>query len=768
MEKIPFNVSARAARLIGRENVAKAEGALIELIKNTYDADATICVVYINTNSDKITIIDNGEGMTDDVIKSKWMTIGTDHKQYDFKSKEGRVRTGAKGIGRFALDRLGATCEMLTKIQKDVGFIWTVDWSNFEVKGITIGDVKATLDSDKQMCLKSEVKKRLELFDLKHLWDEWGGNHGTIIEIKGLRDVWGDDVMENLFTSLELLIPPKEQSPFKVHLLYNEEIDKFGEVKATICDDYDYKLYAAVNEDKSVEVNIYRNELKFSELFEWNFFDSELTTVPQFRLEGFEQGKVTINTSVEKLLPGFKEVDDDDLINQIGAFDFSFYFMKRGGGSDERINSPYPYKPFNLRDRKIWLEKFGGIKLYRDNFRVRPYGEVGSNAFDWLGLGSRASSSPTVTRPGYKVRPNQVYGVLNISRIGNINFQDKSSREGLQENDIFSVFKQLVLGIIDVFEKDRNKVMTTLKKINDQRKKTESTKSEANKIIESIERGDIRDMSDEEQKTLVSAYKIQIAEGEDFKEEQKLLRVLATTGLIITSFTHELKSLSRRIGSRTKNLQKVLDELLDSEQLNLLPDYTNPLVMLSDMGAEDEKLKQWLDFSLASIQKNKRNRKKINLVDYIKRFEKMWQTFLDVRQIKFKVVKSGFDVVDVSFRGHEIDLDGIFNNLIANSIEALKRKGGAKERKINIQFDLLNDSVIYEDSGPGLSNDIENPKQIFEPFFTTKRNKKGEQVGTGLGMWIVKNILDEYDGKIVFLDVKTCFKIKIILPYQKH
>ena len=76
MAKIPFNVSAKTARLIGRENVSKLAGALIELIKNTYDADAKDCILYYEKSTNRLFIIDNGCGMSQQIILNNWMTIG--------------------------------------------------------------------------------------------------------------------------------------------------------------------------------------------------------------------------------------------------------------------------------------------------------------------------------------------------------------------------------------------------------------------------------------------------------------------------------------------------------------------------------------------------------------------------------------------------------------------------------------------------------------------------------------------------------------------
>lgn len=150
--KIPFAISARTARLIGMENFANAEGAVVELVKNAYDADADTCIVVAdireNRSESKLFIIDNGSGMTDDVIIKHWMTIGTDDKLINTRSsKKKRIKSGAKGIGRFALNRLGASAEMLSFVDEDApnGYIWNVDWNKFEEARV-LSDVEASLE----------------------------------------------------------------------------------------------------------------------------------------------------------------------------------------------------------------------------------------------------------------------------------------------------------------------------------------------------------------------------------------------------------------------------------------------------------------------------------------------------------------------------------------------------------------------------------------------------------------------------------------------
>ncbi|HCL03785.1 MAG TPA: histidine kinase, partial [Lachnoclostridium phytofermentans] len=132
MAKMKYKISSRATILLGRESVSKVEGALIELIKNTYDADATLCYVYFDTTEGALFIIDDGTGMTKSVIEDNWMMIGTANKRDEYISGKDRIKSGEKGIGRFALDRLGGICEMYTKNVNDRMIKWTTNWNSFE------------------------------------------------------------------------------------------------------------------------------------------------------------------------------------------------------------------------------------------------------------------------------------------------------------------------------------------------------------------------------------------------------------------------------------------------------------------------------------------------------------------------------------------------------------------------------------------------------------------------------------------------------------
>lgn len=769
MAEVPFTVSARTARLIGQENFANAGGAIIELIKNSYDADSIIGIVVVDPIDDQIFIIDGGVGMTEEKIRSHWMIIGTDDKLEDPFSTDSRVKTGAKGIGRFAIDRLGSKCDMFTKpIDNNKVIKWSVDWEKFNQKSAVISDIKADLDTIEDESIIHLAKDILTSYGIDDsIFEEWTEDKGTIIRISELRDDWHQKAIAILYSNLELLVPPKIVSKFDIHLFSSLNPIGYGKVDSTVCDDYDYKIVSTNDEKGNVNIKIYRNELNFDELDTIGFFNSEIVeNSPEiYGKEIFQQGYFEHNTTLKGLLPGFNDVDNN--IAKIGSFDFEFYFMKRGGGQEKDEIQKYPYKSVNYRDRVKWLNEFGGVKLFRDYFRVRPYGEVRSNSFDWLDLGKRALQNPTVTRPGYKVRPQQTYGIVNISRIHNVSFEDKSSREGIQENDAFALFKNILIEIINVFENDRNQVMMTLKKIYDENNKREQAKEEAKNKAKEKQSGKPSDDSNEEDTdTLVKGVLAFEEENEDLKDEQKLLRVLASAGMIVTSFAHELKNMSDSLLPRTSDLKLILSGLIEKNKIDELPEELNPIILINDIQEQDKKLKHWLDFSLGAVKKDKRTRKNIDLVDYLIKFERLWNSILQKKKIEFSIKRGVFS--EVFFKGHEIDLDSIFNNLIANSVDAFNRSDATDTRKIEFRFEYdikTGISVVYEDSGPGLEKEIVDPNKIFLPFVSTKRDEHtGEQIGTGLGMWIIKSVIDEYNGSIRLSKVRPGFQINIKLP----
>ncbi len=146
---------------------------------------------------------------------------------------------------------------------------------------------------------------------------------------------------------------------------------------------------------------------------------------------------------------------DPNLLKSVGAFEVELYFIK---------NAPSPIdivKPVVASIRKDIINNFSGIKLYRDGFKVRPYGEKGGPSYDWLSLGLRAQRSPAAVSHisgSWRVRLNQIIGAVRITRDGNPNLMDMANREGLVINSEYHAFVKIIEKIIETFEADRQTV----------------------------------------------------------------------------------------------------------------------------------------------------------------------------------------------------------------------------------------------------------------------------------------------------------------------
>lgn len=841
--KIPFKVSARTARLIGRENVATPKGAIIELVKNGYDADSPFCIVLIdnrygvyhkslskadyehlltlgvNSNllgsiyqlvEDKYSerpdvdieqigilkhqlqkntdlyIVDAGEGMTGDIIRNCWMTIGTDNKSSNFITHGGRVKAGAKGIGRFALDKLGERCEMFTFFDSEVyadkdeegtpttyeGYCWSVNWNDFEKDEATIDKIGAELEGIQGKtymdCLNS-----LDLpSSLKQIVSAKPISHGTILKISQLRDIWDDDAISRVFDDLGVLVPPSESQEFSIYLQSLDNPLKYGKVESLFCDDFDYKVVAHADDEQNVNIRIYRQEYNI-EAIPLSFFERENQKQYPYSRDTFMCGYWDTTRTFSQLIPGFRDIDTDGILARIGAFEFSFYYLKRSATKKDDARFFYRQCPYNLR--KGWLDKYGGIKIFRDSFRVRPYGEKRDSAFDWLGLGMRKNNSPAGVAKktgGYRVEAENIAGSILISRTTNVDFDDKSSREGLQENKTFSVFKQLIVSIIKIFEDDRSLIARELVADDEFRngaaRDRERAEELANKIIADSKstQGEPKDENSTDYKLhLLAVVNEQKAEEiRLLREEQRILRALASSGLMLASFAHDLSKLNDSLEYRYDKIisllnAKVCEQDFSSERRK------NPFLLLKQAKENDIKMQHWLNFSTDIVKKDKRRRKIVSFAPYFNKLEDVWSGLFAERNIHF----DHSNVDDASMRAFEIDFDSIFYNLISNSIEAFIRLKENRKRVIEISVETTEKAIVctYRDSGPGLSTDIANPYDIFEPLFTTKRSAStGEEIGTGLGMWLVKLISEDNDARVVLLTPSIGFGLQIIFPLK--
>lgn len=760
MAKMKYKMSSRATILLGRESVSRVDGAIIELVKNTYDADAEFCYLCFDVEHDRIYILDNGAGMTKDTIETCWMLIGTDNKRVEYLSTKNRVKSGEKGIGRFALDRLGSRCKMYTKHNSEDLICWETDWSNFEKAGQIIDDVEADFsycpDLRFEDVIPVEIKKGIARLAKGADGDQFSLKNGTLFIISGLRDKWTDREKEKVIDVLGYLIPPVEQQSYVI-ITQNSLKDVANKVDNDITDDYDYKVRAHFDGEK-VTATVFRNE------FDLHVMPKELFKQPAFcvepyRMEDFSKESFEVTRTIAELT-GNDTSTYADMCKQVGPFDFHFTFMKLSN----RGEGPYYYKAVS-RKRKVWMENHGGLKIYRDNFVVRPYGDPSSKSFDWLGLDARKGINPVAIsdKSGqWHVNNSQIQGTVLISRVFNASILDKANREGIIENEFFETLSSLLIHIISIFEKDRAYIARNIKQYNDNQNQREKAKEEATDIAKTL-LGKKRKRAKEEQtdtasdaKKLAEAVQIFQEEREELISEIKLLRALATNGLMTTTMVHDLKSINALLVSRVRGFRLAIKQ-------NDMPQIQRNL---DDLKTNDEFLKSWITVITTQTKKDRRKRLKKDINKTIAESLKLIKPILDRKMV---TVNFSTDNGEAYKKIFATDFDSIIYNLIINSIESFEETKIA-ERLIDIAVesgDVL--TIHYSDNGHGLTDTFKkNPYSIFEYGTTSKFDAEGKPVGTGLGMYIVASSINEYNGRYTITKVEDGFGLDIIIPLSEE
>lgn len=826
--EVPFKVSARAARLIGRENVATSQGAVTELVKNGYDADATVCAVLFlprwktspktlsarehdliirafpttgemfepsgDTWREKggvsaaeraaldvayaglldLWIIDNGHGMSASTIEERWMVIGTDAKEMDGLSAGGRVVTGAKGIGRFALDRLGQECELQSAVAGAKRAHWLVDWTEFEGAGKVISDVKAVLETE-QGTLKAYLESQglaelLPIISPARLGEGAPIKYetGTAIKITLLNDIWDQRDSLRLKETLEALLPPHDRSNFDIFIYDHRAPAESGFIDNFPPDQFDYRMLADVMANGDIKIRLARQEIDVAAIRPRVFTMPSMQQEP-YRKQDFDAGEVTLNTNLATILGIEKDKLEEYL--SIGPFSFTFYFFKLANPTADNLLR-FPQKHFDVSKRRRWLKNSGGIRLYRDNFRVRPYGEPNTPGYDWLLLGERTARNPAqASRMGWRVPPQQVAGTIHITKNDNPALADQSNREGIMNERAFSTFREIVMGLLREFEKDRAYILSQFGVAFDLDNPEAMDIEEGRKIAEQVlqeapppPEGQAPPPSDKDNgfgkpsrqepnqklRQVSQAYDSEVKKNETLRDNLQVMRGMATLGTVLVSFTHELKQIRANIDSRSERLSNAVIEVADQTKMSEIGEIENPLRIIERLRRQDEKVSRWVTFALSAVSPAKRRRRVIDLGDYLKGLGTYWDDFLRSRSIN--LTPNAEKGANLNLLAHEIDLDSVFYNLINNSVEALVKPGPENKREIFI--DAANPEngwieVRYRDTGPGLSDEFNLPEDIFQFGISSKKEEaSGDASGTGLGMWLLRNVVDDYRGSV--------------------
>lgn len=709
MEELKYIVEdSILAELLGVQNFSNKESAILELVKNAFDANA-LCV-KIKITKDTIEIIDNGCGMNREDLSRNWMHIGKSSKGYEIEDENGkkRIQAGSKGVGRFALARLGEDVIVESCKEGFVAIRWTTDWNSSAIQEI------------------NNVTSRGTYMKICKLRDKWTEKSAML-----LGDYLGRTYCDNVMT-IELYYNDK---PIKVTQIFsNPQIGVNYSTKINFrFDAKNTKLYCEFESDEfKEEAQEYcmNNICKYAKVVD---LDEEYAN------RVFEEDISNIN----------------ELMTELGDFSAELYFgIDRVLAGDE--------EKFLYKRRTIDKRFNSGIILYRNSFSISSY----EGKKDWLGLGKRSRKSPAAaTHPtgSWRVRENQISGMVNIDKKRNYKLQDLANRQGLDENIFYLVFVEILHTGLAEFERYRQSIIREINRKNKEKHRKEEdittkvvknpavlkslTKAEESKFVD-----EIAEMQKEKQE-----FKRSIEDTENrYKYDVRILNVLATSGLRATSIAHEMRNDRNKIDGNYDYIVKALKkydlwEILNEPE-NTKIAYQNVPELLKKNKEADNKILQFMDTMLEDVEKGQFIAEEHNIAELLEKIKINWCN--DYAWLNIDVVADEHE----SFKVPEDVITVIFDNLLLNSVQQNEKKRDRLWVKIEVSVrdDFL--YFVYKDNGVGLSDKYKKePMKILEPHETSRKN------GHGLGMWIVNNTLDMSGGEVIDISGSEGFEIRFTI-----
>lgn len=438
-----FTVDARAVLSLGRDSIKDHTTAVLELVKNSYDAGATVVDIEIagaskNANDRQIRIADNGHGMTDADVDHKWLRIGFSAKR-ETRTVRGRRRIGEKGVGRLSADRLGAVLELRSQAKNSPPVGLRVRWETFDAPGKDLVTIPLTILNDPTFFVPvpSTYDKTLHQYDETPEPLPNGTRHtGTELRVSRLRQVWHAIDIEELHRELSVLTPPfGGVKDFQLRLSNDIVPDKNGVVTSPFILAAEIEATFSFRPGKKIRCKVTTRDQAGNQLE---------STMQQISWANFVHPNVSgSNGDGAPSRPSF------------GPLQVTLLFFPR-------LSVTVRGTDLTLGQLKEFLDTNAGIKVYRDNIRVMPYGDLNkTEGGDWLGLGDRKARNPAGPgRKDYRIAPNQLVGAVFLSRSRNPQLVDTSGREGLVHGEQFIELKAFLLGCIFRVEAHYHKVFT--------------------------------------------------------------------------------------------------------------------------------------------------------------------------------------------------------------------------------------------------------------------------------------------------------------------
>ena len=630
--------------------------------------------------------------MNGEDIRNNWMHIGKSAKGYQVSDESGhqRILAGSKGIGRFALSRLGRNADIVSKKQGSEGIHWFTDWNN------------SYLAPDNS--LQSSGTKII-IGDLRERW-----NRKKVANLADfLSKTCNDPAMK-----ISVLHPDAPDGSWNIHPRFQKA--KIGvnclSIISLSYDSSSQTLYTKVDSDE--------------------FKEEAAVYCDGIDTKHFQSAK---NMAIDMKGPEW-QIPDQDLescLKKIGDFSADFFFTL---SPPEAEAQKFLYKRFGAGSLPDSLP--GGVVLYRNAFSISSY----EGNKDWLGFGKRSRKSPAAaSHPtgAWRVRENQIAGRVLIDKQENAVLQDLSNRQGLDENIYYELFTEILRRGIQEFERYRQSIVRCVNKKNEESnlpvEAPISDKVISNpKSVARLTAHEGRQLASEikdSRKRIKEAEKEKTDVENRYKYDIRILNVLATSGLKASSIAHEMKNDRNNIANNTQFIIEALQEYGMWEELNT-PEkrkyaFNDVPKLLDDNQNVSRKILLFMDTMLSDVEKKQFEPSVKKVGEILHSIAIRWMRDYTWIEISIELRE------DIQFYISDDILGVIFDNLILNSVQQNDRS-----QHLNIVISVeRNDNILlfsYADNGKGLDMKYrDHPSRIVEVHETTRKD------GHGLGMWIVNN-----------------------------
>jgi signal transduction histidine kinase len=666
--------------------------------------------------------------MTFEAIRDLWMRVGTQDKaENPVSPRYKRLRTGAKGVGRFAVRKLGEKLTLHSVAERDNGrkeevtveFDWTKDFGG----GQLLNEIPVS------------YQRRVVGHDTPT---------GVILYIRDAKDVWGEEDVSELRRDLLSLASPSQG--------VNRDKRRKSSRGATKYDPgFSFKLEAP--EFPAYEGDIGDQFLSAS----WGTLTGQVD----------KEGRAHYHFKVTRSKEEFDYVLEEEAFTDLIDAQFLIYFFVYKKEYFEEFDFPTSHAQRMGREA-------GGVRIYLDDFRVFPYGDPSD---DWLKLNDiRARRTPQLLQPPISLRElgkygndrpelltpgnNQLFGSVEISRLKNSKIEVNVSRERFIENEAFTALRRFVLlGIYWMTVQYGRITYPEREARRGKRKEDTSTTNiieEAKELLEQVKHYAIPDQS-AAIKSLEVKLNYAMARSEKEREERiselSLLRVLASAGTTVSVMHHQL----REVIDGVRNIYNDLLDLEPKVPSSAKTEFRRLLEQAQTWREQAENQVGLISILLGEDARHKRKRTPL-------------RTFVDKIQSSFLMYMRDYRItftndVPANVRTppmFEAELGAVFFNVMSNSLKAVRTTG---QKQICVQGKRESGEMVIEILDTGIGVEEARRETVFKPFVTTSTPDPILGVGTGIGLKVVRDIVESYNGNVQFIEPSppwaTCLEIRI-------